>query len=120
MRASKSRPTIEPPAGPNSGQEAAAQTRRRREADGVQHAVHAVDVGTDPLGERGEVCLVRDIELDDRRRLGQALGDALDQRHPAEAGQHHRRALLLRHARDRERDRGIGDHARNQQPLAVQ
>ena len=51
---------------------------------------------------------------------GSFARDPLDQRHPAEAGEHDLRALLLREPGDRERDRGVGDDAGDQQPLAVE
>ena len=41
----------------------------RREADRVQHPVEAVDVLAHPVGERGEVLVVGDVELEHRRRL---------------------------------------------------
>ena len=50
----------------------------------------------EPVGQAVELALVGDVELDDRRRLRQPLRDPLHQPHPAEPGEHHLRALLLR------------------------
>ncbi len=92
-----------------------------READRVQHAVEAVDVLAHVVGERVEVRLVGDVELDDRCGLGQPPGDDLRDAHRApERGEHHLGALLLRDARHVEGDRGVGEHAGDEQALAVQ
>jgi hypothetical protein len=86
----------------------------------VQHAVQPVHVLTHPVGQRVQVLLVLHVQLDHGRGLGQPLGDPLDQGHPAEAGEHHGRALFLRHPGGVERDRGVGDHAGDEQSLAVE
>ena len=44
----------------------------------------------------------------------------LHQPHPAEPGQHDRGALFLGDLRDREGDRGVGDHAGDEQSLTGQ
>ena len=54
------------------------------------------------------------------RRLREAFGDPFHQAQPAEAGEHHRGALLLGDPRHVERDRGVGELAGHQHPLAVQ
>src|SRR5690242_19754013 len=65
--------------------------------------------------------VIGDVELDDRRLLGQPLGDPLAQRQrPPEVGQDDGGALLLRDPRGGERDRGLGQHARDQDLLAVE
>ncbi|SKW65953.1 Uncharacterised protein [Mycobacteroides abscessus subsp. massiliense] len=50
--------------------------------------------------------LILHVELQQRRGLGQALGDALDETQPVESGEHQLCAL-------------IGDDARHQDPLAL-
>ena len=50
----------------------------------------------------------------------QPVGDALDQLHPVESGEHQLGARLLRHLRDVERDRGVGDDPRDEDPLTFQ
>ena len=86
----------------------------------MHDAVEPVDVLADPVRERVQVLGVGDVKLDDRRQLGQPLGDPLDQAEPPEAGQHDCRALLLRDPGDVEGDRRIGEHAGDQDPLTVQ
>jgi hypothetical protein len=88
--------------------------------DRVQHAVQAVDVCGDPLGERVEVILAGHVQLEDWRRGWQPPGDPLHQAQPAESGQHHARALLLGHPGHVEGDRGVGDDPGHQDPLARQ
>ena len=73
-----------------------------------------------PVGERAEVLLVLHVEFQQRRRVRQAVGDALDQPQPVEAGQHQLRALLLGHARDVKGDRRVGDDPGNQDALAFE
>jgi hypothetical protein len=87
----------------------------------VQHAVEAVDVLAQALGQGVEVLLVRDVELDDRGRLGETLGDGLGDLHrPAEGGEHDRGALLLRDLRDVERDRAVHEDAGDEELLAFE
>ena len=74
-----------------------------------------------PVGQRGQVLGVGDVELDDRRLLRQPLGDPLAQRQrPPEVGQDDGGALLLRDARRREGDRRLGQHAGDQDRLALE
>ena len=86
----------------------------------MQHTVEAVHVLAYPIGKTVEVFLGGHVQLDDRRRLRQFACHPLDQRHPAEAGQDDVGALLLRDLRHRECDRGIRDHAGDQQALAIE
>jgi hypothetical protein len=89
----------------------------------MQHAVElrvVAQMRGDPLDEAVELCLVGDVQLDDRRALRQSLRDPFDEPHPAEAGEHDLRALLLRHLRDVEAQRGVGDHTGDEQSLAVE
>ena len=100
---------------PRRGEEAAAEARLRREPDRVQHAV---ELAADPLGERVEVGGVGDVELDDRRLGREPPRRALREAHrPAERGEHHLGAFLLRAARDGERDRRVVEHAGDQDAL---
>ena len=144
--ASKSRPTIEPPPGhqrqrrhgqrlegigghlhrgghvrPLGVQEVAAQRRLRgvRRCRAPRRPAPST-CSPDPLGQRVELIRVGHVQLDHRRRLRQPLGDPLHQAEPAEPGEHHRRALLLRDPGHVERDRGVGEHPGDQDPLAVQ
>jgi len=86
----------------------------------VDDAVQPVQVPADPFGQRAELALVGDVQLDDGRRVGQPLGDPLHQAEPAEPGQHQPGSLLLGDPRYMEGDRGVGEHARHQDSLAVQ
>ena len=61
--------------GPRRVEEAAAEAALRREPDGVQHPVEAVDVLAEPTGQRGQLLVVGDVELDHRGRLRQPAGD---------------------------------------------
>jgi hypothetical protein len=70
----------------------------------VHHAVQPVHVLADLVRQRGEVLVAGHVELDHRRFLRQPLGDPLDQRQPAEAGEHHGGAGLLGDLRGREGD----------------
>jgi hypothetical protein len=73
------------------------------------------------VGEAGEVALVGDVELEHRRLLRQPLGDALgDPERPAEVGDQHRGALLLRDPRRGEADRAVHRHAGDEDALAVE
>ena len=82
---------------------------RRVEAD-LPHAV----------GERRQVIGVRDVELDDRSLRGQPTRDDLREAElAAERGEHHLGALLLREARDVERDRAVGQDAGDEELLAL-
>ena len=74
---------------------------------------------TRPASE-AEVLVAGHVQLEHRRRRGQPLGDPLHQAEPPEAGQHDGRALLLRHPRHVERDRGVRDDPGDQDPLARQ
>ena len=94
----------------------------RHETDGVHHAVQLVALSDhlgDTVGKAVQVLLILHIELQQRRGLGQALSDALDETQPVESGEHQLCTLLLRDLRDVERDRRIGDDARHQDPLAL-
>jgi hypothetical protein len=57
------------------------------------------------------------VEFDDRYGFGQASGDPLDQREPAEPGQHDGRALFLGEPGHGKGDRLLGDHTGDEQPL---
>ncbi|GAA3069779.1 hypothetical protein GCM10020000_62790 [Streptomyces olivoverticillatus] len=70
------------------------------------------------VGEAVEVLLVGHVELDDRGRLRQALGDALDQGEAPEAGQDDLGALVLGDLRRLEGDRGLGEDTRDEDALA--
>ena len=87
---------------PTGLEELAAQRRLRGEADRVQHAVEAVDVLADPVGERVEVLRVgRRRARSPAASVGQPLGDRLGDPHgPAEGGEHDLGALLLGDPRD--------------------
>jgi len=63
--------------------------------------------------------LVLYVELQQRGRVGKSIGDAPDELHPVETGQHQLRACLLRHLRDMERDRRVGDDPRDEDALAL-
>ncbi|GAA2907023.1 hypothetical protein GCM10020220_115300 [Nonomuraea rubra] len=83
-------------------------------------AVEAVDVLADAGGEGVEVLVVLDVELQDRRRGGQALGDALHQAEAAEAGQDDGGALLLGQLGHRESDGGVRQDTGHEDPLAFE
>ena len=95
----------------------------RHEADGVHDAVELValadDLG-DAVGQRVEVLLILDIQLEQRRLLRQPVGDALNQLHPVESGEHQLGTGLLRNLRDVERDRRVGDDPRDQDAFAFE
>ena len=89
--------------------------------DGVHHAVQAVDVLADRVGEAGEVVVVGHVELQHGRFGRQPLGDPPgDAERAAEVGDQHGRALLLRDPGDREADRAVHGDAGDQDPLAVE
>ena len=69
---------------------------------------------------RVEVLLVLHVELEQRRLLGQPVGDALDQPHPVETGEHQFGAGLLGDLGDVERDRRVGDDPRDEDALAFE
>ena len=69
---------------------------------------------------RRQVLLVLHVEFQQRRRVGQPVGDALDQPHPVEAGEHQFGAGLLRDLGDVERDRRIGDDPRDENALTFE
>ena len=94
---------------PRGVEEVAAQAALRREADGVQHAVEAVEVLAAP-GRRGESRSlgVGDVELDHRRRLGSRLAIRSTRLSRPNAGEHDLRALLLRQPGHVERDGRVG------------
>ena len=106
---------------PVGGEHPAAQAVGRREADGVQQAVEAVPA----LGQRraGGAQLVggRHVDLEDVGLGGQLAGRALGQREGAAgAGEHDVGALFLGQAGHREGQRGVGEDARDEEPLAVE
>ncbi len=106
---------------PVGGEHAAAQAVGRGEADGVQQAVEAVP----PAGQRGAGGLQllgrRDVDLEDLGLDGQLAGRAPGQRQgTAGAGEHDLGALLLGQAGHREGQRGVGEDAGDQEPLAVE
>ena len=95
----------------------------RHEPDRVHHAVELVAApmtSGDPAGQRVEMLVVLHVEFQQRRRVRQPVGDALDQLHPVEPGEHQLGARLLGHLRDVERDRGVGDDPRDEDPLTFQ
>jgi hypothetical protein len=93
----------------------------RREADGVQHAVEAVDVLAQSLGQAVEVLGVRHVELEHLGRLGEPPGDRLGDLHRAtERGEHDLRTLLLRDLRYVERDRAVHEDAGDEELLAFE
>ncbi len=73
-----------------------------------------------PIGQGVELVGVRHVKLEHGRRVGQPLRDPLDQRQPAEAGEHDSRAFLLRDPGHVESDRGVGQHSGDENPLAVE
>jgi hypothetical protein len=64
------------------------------------------------------VLLVLHVELQQGRRV--PVGDALNELHPVESGEHQLRARLLRDLRDVKRDRRVGDDAGDEDPLALE
>ena len=70
--------------------------------------------------KRVEVLLVLHVELEQRRLLRQPVGDALDQLHPVEAGEHQLGARFLRDLGDVERDRRVGDDPRDEDAFAFE
>ena len=95
----------------------------RHVADRVHDAVEFValpDHLGDAVGQRVEVLLILDVELEQRRLLRQPVGDALDQPHPVETGEHQLGAGFLRDFRDVERDRRVGDDPRDQDAFAFE
>ena len=70
--------------------------------------------------KRVEVLLVLHVELEQRRLLRQPVGDALDQLHPVETGEHQFRTGLLRDLGDVECDRRVRDDPRDEDPLAFE
>jgi hypothetical protein len=75
----------------------------------------------DPLRQGLEVGLAGDVELDDRRLARQALGDAGGEaRRAPEGGQDDLRALLGGDAGHGVRDRLVGQHAGDEQGLALE
>jgi hypothetical protein len=88
----------------------------------VDDAVEAVEaLLAQPVGERVEVLGVRDVELDDGGLLRQPLGDPLAQRQRAtEVGQHDGGALVLGEPGGGERDRRLGQHAGDEDLLALE
>jgi len=87
----------------------------------VDGAVDPPPTALELRSQRRDVGVVVDVEVEDgglRVEPGRrALGHPLD---PAEAGQHHLGALLLRPLRDREADRAPVDHPGDHQLLALE
>ncbi|CPU64175.1 Uncharacterised protein [Mycobacteroides abscessus] len=87
----------------------------------MHDAVEAVRVLAHRVREAGEVVVVRDVELHDGRLDRQALREGLRELHlAAERGEHDLGTLLLREPRRVERDRGVGEHSRDEELLAVE
>ena len=97
---------------PGRVEESAAEARRRCEPDRVDHAV---EIGRETLGEGLQVLGRGHVELDDLDRVGELAGHPGGDAHDApERRQHDRRALLLREAGDRERDRRVVEDPRHE------
>jgi hypothetical protein len=92
-----------------------------REPDRVHDAVEVGHVFAHPVGQRGEVVVVRDVELDDGRGHGQPLGHGRRELHlAAERGEHHLGTLLLRQAGDVEGDGGVEEDTGDEELLALE
>ena len=80
--------------------------------------------GRPVLGESAaqavQLALVGHVELDDRRGLRAAAARSARPGASGQSGEHHLGALLLRHLRHVKSDRGVSDHACDQQSLAVE
>ena len=106
---------------PRRVHEPAAQARWWREPDGVQRAVHPVPPATELVPHRRDLRRVGDVELQHIRRLRQLASGALGEREATPgAGEDHLRALFLREPRHAERERGVGEHAGDEDPLAIE
>ena len=103
------------------GHEAAAQRVLGRERDRVQYAVYASPARPQRLGQRIEIRSPVHVQLQhvDLRRQPRRRSLGHPPRSP-EAGQHHRRAFGKRPRRRMPRDRVLGDHAGDHQPLALE
>ena len=103
------------------GHEVAAERVAGSEGDRVQRAVEAAPALLQLADERLEVLRVVHVELEHVRRIGQPRRGALG--HPArapEAGEHHLGALLLGALGDGVGDAALGQHARDEQALALE
>src|ERR1019366_7551244 len=91
------------------------------ESDRVQYSVKYAPARVELRRDAREVVGLIDVELEHVGAIGQVLGGALGQTHPAaKAAQHDLSSLLLRLAGDLEGDRAARQHARDQQALAAQ
>jgi hypothetical protein len=95
----------------------------RHVADRVHHTVEPVafaDHVGHAVGQCREVLFVLHVEFQQRRLFRQPVGDALNQLHPVETGQHQLGAGLLGDLGDVERDRRVGDDPRDEDAFAVE
>src|ERR1700722_9120812 len=106
---------------PVGGEHPAAQAVGRCEADGVQQAVQAVPAGGEGSTRRPQLFGRRDVDLEDLGLAGELARGAPSEREGApRAREHDVRPLLLRQAGHGESQRGVGEDAGDEQPLAVE
>src|SRR5699024_6248906 len=103
---------------PRGVEEDASEGVLRGECDRVDDAV---DVALETFGQGREIVFVRGVEFDDLRGDRQALGDHLSDLHlTAEAREDDLGSLLLCEAGGGEGDRGLGEHAGDENALSVE
>ena len=86
----------------------------------MQDAVAPPEALNELVGEPVEVALIGHVELEHRCRLRQPPGyPRRDAEASPEAREHNGCALLLRESGDREGDRGLREHTRDEQALAL-
>ena len=106
---------------PPGGEHAAAQAVGRREADGVEQAVEAVPAGGQGVAGCGQLLGGGDVDLEHLGRVGELASRALGERQgPPGSRQDDFGALLLGPPGHREGQRGVGEDAGDQEPLAVE
>ena len=93
----------------------------RGEADGVQQAVEPVPAGGQRGPRRVQLLGRRDVDLQDLGLAGELAGGAPGQRQGASrAREHDVRPFLLRQTGHGEGQRGVGEDAGDEKPLAVE
>ena len=101
--------------------ERAAEAHRRRVADGMEHAVDPVPDAGHGVAHRGHVRGIGHVQLEDRRRRGELAGGPLGERQPpAGPGEHDLGALGLGQLGHTERERRVGEDARDDDVLALE